>query len=630
MNRIDRCVELINGAYISNVPIVWLVTNDKEEACKVAESFANYHLGGMFDYDFGKTYRYNTIMAFEPQSCDLTKKSKVFFDWIGRPCEVIAQSSSNTIVSFLESFVNLFLKLQTEALVRQNDDLTEKAAHSMAIIASPYEPQLSWLNNYIRVIHIPLPDDMEIKNLLEAFFENNICVDKNFKEKLVVNFRGFTVREINRVLMYCQHAEMFDNNEYDLIVNEIRQKKKEKLEGFPGLKWEMIDDDVPPASGLGVVTQWLEERKDIFIDPVKSYREGYDIPKGLLVTGIPGSGKSLMAKESARILGVPLVSMDLGDLQEGLVGKSEEHMANALRMVDAMAPCVLWVDEIEKAFAGAESGHSDGGVMRRMFGKFLTWMQEKKSYCFVFATSNDITNLPPELFRSERFDEKFFNFMPTVEECAKILIANLEYQNKRYAMTNGDRVLFDGALLKEEYWINILNKNVLPDGTEIELKEDGSWKEGVRPQTKLFTGADISSFVKLLKFRTLYDRTVDGTDFYGCQGVITKAELDGTIKKIITGFMPYGQTNLTDVAKCFVTLTQKRFRAASSEIGYVIRFEDYDETKHIIKYDQNRLFNEVGYDANRYNRTLYRSLVGVINSQANLSKAITNKPENKQ
>lgn len=624
MNRIERCIAAIKGAYISHVPIVWLITNDKEEASKVAESFAIDHLGGMFDSDMFNAYRYSSIVAFDSKKKDLAKESVVFFDWIGRPFNENNATSNANVQSCLESFVNMFLNLQTEAEVRQNENLTERAAHSMAIIASPYQPKLSWLNHYIRVIHIPLPDDLEIKKLLEVFFGNNISVDNSFKEKLSVNFRGFSAKEISQVLLYCQHAELFDNNEYDLILNEIWHKKREKLEGFPGLKWEMLDDDVPQATGLGVITQWLEERRDIFIDPVKSYHEGYDIPKGLLVTGIPGSGKSLMAKCTARILSVPLLAMDLGDIQEGIIGKSEEHMANALRMVDAMAPCVLWVDEIEKAFAGSESSQSDGGVMRRMFGKFLTWMQEKKSYCFVFATANDITNLPPELFRSERFDEKFFNFMPTVEECAQIFVANLKQHNKRYEDANG-RVLFDGAVLRTEYWINILNKNV----NDIKLTDDGAWVDGVRPKTKLFTGADISSLVKLLKFRILNDRTNASSDIYGNKGAIQKAEVDKTIDKIIDGFMPYGQTNLIDIAKCFVTLTKKRFSAASSEIESIVRFEDYDETKHAIKYDPKKL-SDTSSQTNTYNRTLYRSLVGAINSRENMRKDNNVQSENKQ
>lgn len=624
MNSIDQCVETIKEAFLSRMPIVWLITNDKEEACAIAESFAAEHMGGMIDYDLGRTYKYNTILAFQSDDNGLSRKEKVFFDWLGSPCDESAQSSSSNNRSFLESFVNFFLKLQTEEEVRQNEELQETVSHSLVIVASPYAPSLSWLNNYIATIHVPLPDDKEINEILESFLENKFAVDDNFKEKLTVNFRGFSGREINRVLNLCQHAELFDNKEYDEILNKIRLQKKNKLQGFPGLKWETIDEDAAPATGLAVITKWLNERKDIFLDPVKSLYSGYDIPKGLLITGIPGSGKSLMAKESARILGLPLIAMDLGDIQEGIVGKSEEHMANALCMVDAMAPCVLWVDEIEKAFAGAESGQGDGGVMRRMFGKFLTWMQEKKSYCFVFATANDITNLPPELFRSERFDEKFFNFMPTAEECAQIFVANLKQHNKRYEAANG-RVLFDGAVLRTEYWINILNKNV----NDIKLTEDGAWADGARPKTKLFTGADISSLVKLLKFRILNDRTNASSDIYGNKGAIQKAEVDKTIDKIIDGFMPYGQTNLIDIAKCFVTLTKKRFSAASSEIESIVRFEDYDETKHAIKYDPKKL-SDTSSQTNTYNRTLYRSLVGAINSRENMRKDNNVQSENKQ
>ena len=138
------------------------------------------------------------------------------------------------------------------------------------------------------------------------------------------------------------------------------------------------------------------------------------------------------------MLGLPLISLDMGELQKGIVGASEQHMVEALRMVEAMAPCVLWIDEIEKAFSGSSHDNSDGGVMRRMFGKFLTWMQEKSAPCFVFATSNDTSKLPPELFRSERFDDKFYSFMPTVDECASIFSSIIKEENKKYAKNNPD------------------------------------------------------------------------------------------------------------------------------------------------------------------------------------------------
>ena len=148
---------------------------------------------------------------------------------------------------------------------------------------------------------------------------------------------------------------------------------------------------------------------------------GLQAPKGILLCGIPGCGKSLAAKLTAQTLDLPLLQMDMGNLMGGIQGQSEENMRKALGFAEAMAPCVLWIDELEKGFSGAKSsGNSDGGTFKRMFGTLLNWMQENMKPCFIFATANDIGGLPKELFRSGRFDELFAVYLPTAQECADI------------------------------------------------------------------------------------------------------------------------------------------------------------------------------------------------------------------
>ena len=145
-----------------------------------------------------------------------------------------------------------------------------------------------------------------------------------------------------------------------------------------------------------------------------------DIPKGVLIAGMPGCGKSLTAKAAATMFGVPLLRMDMGRLMGKYVGESEANMRRALQLTEASSPCVLWIDELEKAFAGAGAQGGSSEVTTRLFGSFLTWMQEKDSLAFVVATANNISNLPPELMRKGRFDEIFYVDFPNQSEREKI------------------------------------------------------------------------------------------------------------------------------------------------------------------------------------------------------------------
>lgn len=180
---------------------------------------------------------------------------------------------------------------------------------------------------------------------------------------------------------------------------------------------ELVDDLPSLASigGLDLLKEWLVLRKDAFSRRAQEY--GLPTPKGLLIVGVPGTGKSLAAKATASLLGRPLLKLDAGRLYGGLVGQSEGNLRAVIQTCEAIAPCVLWIDEIEKAFAGSKSsGMTDGGTSSRVFGSFLSWMQEKKSPVFVVATANDVTQLPPEFLRKGRFDELFFVDLPDPQE----------------------------------------------------------------------------------------------------------------------------------------------------------------------------------------------------------------------
>jgi ATP-dependent 26S proteasome regulatory subunit len=167
--------------------------------------------------------------------------------------------------------------------------------------------------------------------------------------------------------------------------------------------------------GLEVLKEWLLHRRDAFGQEAKAY--GLPSPKGLLIVGIPGTGKSLTAKATASVFQRPLLKLDAGRLFAGLVGQSESNLRSVIATVEAIAPCVLWIDELEKGFSGSRSSAStDGGTSARVFGSFLSWLQDRQSPVFVVATANDVTQLPPELLRKGRFDELFFVDLPNQRE----------------------------------------------------------------------------------------------------------------------------------------------------------------------------------------------------------------------
>lgn len=541
----------------------------------------------------------------------------------------------NNISSNVKSFISAHIGIKS---TRNYADPrhTDVVRRSLCIIVMAEEKRIpSDIAPYVKTVRIPPLSDEEIELkisacLREGEIPDGIISDK-LKGQMIISFRGFSAKRIGQLLNQMIADQSIDFNKVDdaAVMSAIRSSKKQILENSQGLKWE--NANVSGVAGLGSITRWLTDRKEIFSDPERARHQHIDIPNGLLISGIPGSGKSLMAKTAATILDVPLISLDMGALLGGIMGESEHNMINALAMAEQMAPCVLWIDEIEKAFSGSSQGSSasDGGVGRRMFGKFLTWMQEKSAACFVFATSNDISSLPPELFRSERFDKKFFTFMPTARECAEIFAANIKAQNTAYKKELENmplrlrqlqaKQLFDRSLEDPNFWIDVINDYCTSDISSCTLKdknegkkdEDGNvkeplyvWSTTAKPKNKLMTGADISALIREAKFR-IHPSPIA----YNIPAIIYgKTQMRDAVRQIMRSpsYKPYGETNLKDIVNCFLKLHENEFVPASGQC--IIDFDCYDNDSRTYQHDPNK-----SKWTNDYDRVLYYTIVGAIN-----------------
>lgn len=282
------------------------------------------------------------------------------------------------------------------------------------------------LENYITVFDIPLPTEKEINEIIHNFINDiDIKVDQDILGEIAVSFKGLNEFQINQILnLAYQDGGYIDKRDKYLILKEKEQfiKKAGMLE-IINFK-ESIDD----IGGLENLKKWLTRKAKVFRSLDKAIKFGVDVPKGIMIIGMPGCGKSLTAKATASLFEIPLVRLDVGRLLGKYVGESEENMRKALKLSEAISPCVLWIDELEKAFAGV--GSEGGDVTTRLFGQFLTWMQEKENTVFIVATANDISKIPPEFLRKGRFDELFFVDLPSAEERRKILEIHIKKRKK--------------------------------------------------------------------------------------------------------------------------------------------------------------------------------------------------------
>lgn len=285
------------------------------------------------------------------------------------------------------------------------------------------------LEKYTTVIEIGYLDNVEIKEVILNFIDAYELpqIPQNLLNEMIEAFKGLSEYEIKNILAL---AYSNDGSFAKADLKLIHEQKQQVIKKSGILEMIELKESLDDIGGLDNLKSWLMKKSAIFNNLNKAIEFGVDIPKGVLIAGIPGCGKSLNAKAAAKLFDVPLLRLDMGRLLGKYVGESEANMRKAISLAEAIAPCVLWIDEIEKAFAGIGEIGVGAEVTTRLFGNFLTWMQEKNSAAFVVATANDILRLPPELMRKGRFDEIFYVGLPNDEERKKILEIHIAKRRK--------------------------------------------------------------------------------------------------------------------------------------------------------------------------------------------------------
>lgn len=294
------------------------------------------------------------------------------------------------------------------------------------------------LENFITLLDIPMPSKIDIQNLVNDFIqEYRMEVEPGIIDKLTPQFGGLNEFQIKQVLLTAFNSTgSLNDKSNDLILEEKKQfiKKSGSLEIID------FDEKIDDIGGLDTLKNWLRNKEKIFHNITAAQKFGVDIPKGIMIIGKPGCGKSLTAKATASLFNLPLIRLDIGKILGKYVGDSESNMRKALKIAEAISPCVLWIDELEKAFAGVGGDGSGNEITTRLFGYFLTWLQEKKNNIFIVATANNINKLPPEFLRKGRFDEIFYVDEPNDEVKKDILRIHL---NKRGFGKNSKQIVED-------------------------------------------------------------------------------------------------------------------------------------------------------------------------------------------
>lgn len=299
------------------------------------------------------------------------------------------------------------------------------------------------------------PSEEEMRHVIGDILNNLTRYNKKIRvslstdeaNKIIKALKGLSIQQIRNVITQAA----LDDNTLNIKDIKLIEDYKKKVFDQEGLLEYCATEDKGNIAGFDNLKTWLDDRSNSFEENAPS---SLPAPKGVLLMGVQGCGKSLAVKVIAKQLKIPLYRLDISRLYSSYIGETEQNLRKALNIVEKLSPLCIWIDELEKAFAGSASGREDGGVSKRILGMFLTWMQERKAKCFIAATANDVYSLPPEFLRKGRFDEIFFVDLPdakTRKELFRIHLSKrgLEPEKLEYDMLAEQAEKFSGAEIEQ-------------------------------------------------------------------------------------------------------------------------------------------------------------------------------------
>ncbi|MBI2433701.1 MAG: AAA family ATPase [Candidatus Hydrogenedentes bacterium] len=321
--------------------------------------------------------------------------------------------------------------LEAPEIVRQMRDLCQalRSSHKTMVICSPFLKIPVELEKAVTIVDLPLPSYEELSRLLDERVlrgpgprSYRIQLTPAERDGIIKAAQGLTLTEAeNAFAKSIVRDKTLDGRDVQAIMFEkVQIIRKSGL-----LEYYDLTSGLTTLGGMDLLKDWVRKRVRAFSQEAREY--GLPPPRGILLMGVQGCGKSLAAKSIATVWSLPLLRLDMSRIFQGYIGSSEDNMRRALKVAESLAPVVLWIDEIEKAFSGVEgSSATDAGTTARVIGQYLTWMQEKSSPVFVVATANNVQHLPPELLRKGRLDEIFFIDLPRTREAAEIFSIHLK------------------------------------------------------------------------------------------------------------------------------------------------------------------------------------------------------------
>ncbi|MGF1537830.1 MAG: AAA family ATPase [Elainellaceae cyanobacterium] len=389
-------------------PVLYLPTLEEERAEAAVAAVAERTARGLYTWDFVDGYQGN------PTDEGFGRRNPL------QALELVEKMPTSAPAIYVLRDFHRFLEDISIARKLRNLARKLKSQPKNLVILAPQIQIPAELTDLITVLEFPLPDLGDIRQTLVQMLSGT---DSNLKsqdiDELVRSCQGLSMERIRRIIAraVATHGELRPED-VELVLEEKRQtiQQTQILDFYPA------QESISDIGGLDNLKEWLLRRGTAFSERARQY--GLPHPRGLLLVGIQGTGKSLTAKAIAHHWHLPLLRLDVGRLFAGLVGESESRTRQMVQLSEAMAPCILWIDEIDKAFAGAD-GRGDSGTTGRVFSTFITWLSEKTSPVFVVATANNIQALPPEMLRRGRFDEIFFVGLPEQDERKAIFKVHL-------------------------------------------------------------------------------------------------------------------------------------------------------------------------------------------------------------